>query len=176
LLTIVVILVAVLCFWLGTSLFGAPWIPTSGGIVRKMLFMADVKPGDVVYDLGSGDGRIMITAAKEFHARSVGIEINPLWVFWTRLIVTNLGLMDQAKVVWGNFFREDLSKADIVTLYLLQGTNDRLKSKLERELKPGTCVVSHVFTFTGWDPVKVDAESKIYLYIIKDKNQEELFP
>jgi len=176
LLMIMIVLVAILCLLLGTGLFGAPWIPSSRGIVRKMLSMAGVKPEDVVYDLGSGDGRIMITAASEFHARSVGIEINPLWVFWTRLIVTILGLMDQAKVVWGNFFREDLSKANIVTLYLLQGTNDRLKSKLERELKPGTRVVSHVFTFAGWDPVKVDAESKIYVYTMKNQNQKELFP
>jgi predicted RNA methylase len=138
-----------------------------------MLSMAEVKPGEVVYDLGSGDGRILMSAVKEARARAVGIEVNPLWVLWTRLKIRILKVKDNARVVWGNFFREDLSKADIVTLYLLQSTNDKLKPKLERELRPGARVVSHAFTFNGWNPVKVDEESKIFVYKIEDKNQKE---
>jgi ubiquinone/menaquinone biosynthesis C-methylase UbiE len=130
-----------------------------------MLSMADVKPGDVVYDLGSGDGRIVTTTAREFFASSVGIDINPFWVFWTRVKVALFGLSGKVKVIWGNFFNQDLSRANVVTLYLEQGTNNRLKPKLEKELKPGTRVVSHVFTFDGWNPIKVDLESSIYLYI-----------
>ena len=149
---------------LATDLFGAPWAPTSRGIVREMLSMADIKPDEVVYDLGSGDGRIILTAARKFHAKSVGIDINPLWVFWARLAVTVLGLRHRTRVVWGNFFVQDLSRADVVTLYLVQATNDKLKSKLEEELRPGARVVSHVFPFNGWSPLKVDAKSHVYMY------------
>jgi predicted RNA methylase len=130
--------------------------------------MAEVNPGDVVYDLGSGDGRIIITAAKEFHARSVGIEVNPLWVLWTRWKVGFSGLGDRVEVVWGNFFRMDLGKADVVTLYLLQPTNTILIQKLEQELKPGARVVTHVYTFEGWRASSVDITSHIYLYKIGD--------
>ncbi|UCD73024.1 MAG: class I SAM-dependent methyltransferase [Candidatus Bathyarchaeota archaeon] len=155
-------------FWFFPFLLGAPWFPTSMGTVRRMLLMAGVKPGDVVYDLGSGDGRIIVTAAKEFGARSVGIEVNPLWVWWTRLRIGVLGLRDHVEVIRGNFFREHLGEADVVTLYLLQGTNDRLRRKLEKELKPGARVVTHVYTFKGWRPLTVDNESEIYLYKIGD--------
>lgn len=163
--TVIIILsIAILCLMIFGHQFGAPWIPTSNDIVYKMLSLAGVKNDEVVYDLGSGDGRIIITAAKEFHARSVGIEINPLWVFWTQLVVNTLKLRGRVKVVWGDFFRKDLSEANIVTLFLIQHTNDKLKPKLERELAPGTRVVSHAFTFNGWNPIKIDAESQIYVY------------
>ncbi len=149
---------------LATDLFGAPWAPTSRSIVREMLSMADVKPDEVVYDLGSGDGRIILAAARKFHAKSVGIDINPLWVFWTRSAIVFLGLRHQARVVWGNFFFQDLTRADVVTLYLVQVTNDKLKSKLEKELRPGARVVSHVFPFKGWTPFKVNTKSHVYMY------------
>lgn len=152
-------------------IFGAPWAPTRKKLVHKMLSMAEVNPGDVLYDLGSGDGRIITMAARQFHAKSVGIEINPLWVLWTKLKIAIFQLNDKMNVVWGNFFNQDLSKANIVTLYLLQKTNDKLRPKLEKELKPGTRIVSHVFTFDGWEPEKVDWESKIYMYRIRNKNQ-----
>ena len=151
-------------------LFGAPWAPTEIDKVRKMLSLAKVKPGDIVYDLGSGDGRIIMTAAREFHASSIGIEVNPLWVLWTRLKIEIVRLTDHVEVVWGNFFQKDLSKADVVTLYLLQGMNNRLKQKLERELKPGTRIVSYVFTFPDWELLDYDCKSEIYVYRIGDNN------
>ena len=159
-------LILILVFWIVTGLLGAPWVPTEGETVNEMLSMADVKSDEIVYDLGSGDGRIIITAATKFHARSVGVELNPLWVFWTRLKITTLGLRSKTKVIWGNFFRVNLSKADIITLYLLQNTNDKLEPKLKKELKPGSRVVSHVFTFKDWIPVKVDEKLQIYLYVV----------
>jgi predicted RNA methylase len=134
--------------------------------------MADVQPNDIVYDLGSGDGRIIVMAAREFHATSVGIELNPFWVFWTRVKVALFQLRGKVNVVWGNFFNKDLSKANIVTLYLLQGTNDQLKPKLEKECKPGTRVISHIFTFDGWKPQKVDGAAEIYMYRIVEKKQK----
>jgi cyclopropane fatty-acyl-phospholipid synthase-like methyltransferase len=166
-LLVVLFLLLALVFWIVTGFLGAPWVPTAGETVNEMLSMAGVNSGDVVYDLGSGDGRIIITAAKKFHARSVGVELNPLWVLWTRLRVSVLGLRGKTKVVWGNFFNVDLSKADVVTLYLIQNSNDKLEPKLKEQLKPGSRVVSHVFTFNDWNPVKADAELQIYLYIVK---------
>ena len=159
----------IVIFWILTGFTGAPWVPTSRETVDKMLSIANVKAGEVVYDLGSGDGRVVIAAAKKFQARSVGVELNPLWVFWTRLKVTVLGLRGKTKVVWGNFFSADVSKADVVTLYLLQSTNFKLEHKLKKELKPGSRVVSHVFTFNNWNPVKIDTKSQIYLYIIENQ-------
>jgi cyclopropane fatty-acyl-phospholipid synthase-like methyltransferase len=145
--------------------FGAPWAPTSKRIVQKMLIIAKVCPDDLLVDLGSGDGRIIIRASMEFGARSLGIEINPLWVLWTRLKVITFGLRNKSKAVWADLFKVDLSDADVVTLYLHQGTNDKLREKLERELKPGARVVSHVFTFKGWTATKVDEIEHVYLYI-----------
>ncbi len=136
------------------------------GTVRKMLSMAETKPGEVVYDLGSGDGRIITAAAREFHARSVGIEINPLWVVWAQLVVSLLDLDGQVRVVWGNFFRKDLSEADIVTLFLKQDTNDRLEQKLKRELKRGARVVSHAYTLSDWSPREINKDFDIFLYEI----------
>ena len=126
--------------------------------------MAEAKPGEVVYDLGSGDGRIIITAAREFHTKSVGVEINPLWVLWTQLKISMLKLEEQVEVVWGDFFHTDLGEADVVTVFLKQDTNDRLRPKLEKEMKKGTRVVSYTYTFTGWNPLKVDLESEIFVY------------
>ena len=161
---IFVLLVLALIFIFGPALFGAPWIPTREITIDKMLSMADIKPGEVIYDLGAGDGRIVIAAARDFKASSVGIEINPFLVLWARFRIRFMKLDTQAKIVWGNFHREDLSKADVVTLYLWQGTNDALRDKLKRELKPGSRVVSRIFTFSGWDPSVVDEKRSIYVY------------
>jgi hypothetical protein len=149
---------------LGTDRLGAPWAPTSGRIVRKMLELSNVGPDDLLIDLGSGDGRIIVQASRKFQSRSIGIEINPFWVLWTRLKLTVFGLRGKAKAVWGNLFNLDLSDADVVTLYLHQGTNDKLREKLEHDLKPGARVVSHVFTFKGWNVTKTDEADHIYLY------------
>ena len=163
---LLVIFLILVIFLVVPSLLGAPWVPTQMNHVCKMLSMADVKLGDIVYDLGSGDGRVLLTAAKEFRARSVGIEMNPLWVLWTRWRIRILKLRDRVEVVWGNFFHKDLSEADVVTLYLLQGTNDRLREKLEKDLKPGARVVSRIYIFKGWRSLNADEKSKIYLYKI----------
>jgi predicted RNA methylase len=133
-----------------------------------MLSMADVQPGEVVYDLGSGDGRIILTATREFGARSVGIEANPFWVCWTRLLLI-MYRVKHVRVVWGNFFHRDLQEANVVTMYLLQETNEKLQQKLEKELQPGTRVVSHTFTFPKWNPEEM--ESGLYLYRINDKKR-----
>ena len=135
-------------------------------IVRRMLEMAGVQPGDTLYDLGSGDGRIIVTAASEFGARAVGVEVDPLLLLWSRLRIKMAGLEEKASILWGNFFHLDLGDATVVTLYQNQRTNNNLREKFKRELKSGTRVASYSFTFDGWEPDEVDDESKVYLYLI----------
>jgi SAM-dependent methyltransferase len=156
-------------FLLWTVALGAGWEPTSRRKVRKMLEMCGAGPSDVVYDLGSGDGRIIVEAARRFHARAVGVEADPIRVFFSRLAVAALHLKGQVKVVWGNFFHTDLRDATIVTLFLSQGANRRLKSKLMSELRPGAKVVSYVWTFEGWTPVSRDMDDKLSLYVIPEQ-------
>jgi len=135
-----------------------------------MLQLCNVKPDELVYDLGAGDGRILFIAAKEFKARAVGIEIRPQLVkqIEDRIIAENL--QGRVRIIHGNFFEVDIGDADVVTLYLLTSVNERLRPKLERELKPGARVVSHDFEIPGWKPVKIEvvndgwSSHRIYLY------------
>ena len=153
----------------------APSFPTPQNIVERMLALAQVKPGEKVYDLGCGDGRIVITAAQMFHARAVGIEIRRDIYETTLGKVAALGLSDQVQIVHGNALHYDLSPADVVTLYLLTSSNERLKPMLLKYLKPTARVVSHDFEIKGWKPVSVEritvdgSPHSIYLYQIKSK-------
>jgi SAM-dependent methyltransferase len=142
----------------------APYVPTPEPIIRKMLEMADVKSGETVYDLGSGDGRILVVAAREFGAKAVGIEISHSNVTTSLERIRAENLQDRIRVEEGNFFKSDISDADVVILYLRQNTNDKVGMKLKRELKPGTRVVSRTFTIRGWMPSGIDKENQIYLY------------
>jgi protein-L-isoaspartate O-methyltransferase len=145
------------------------YVPTPQSVVEGMLNMADVKKTDVVYDLGSGDGRIVITAAKKYGARGVGIEIDAKLVKQAEQNAAAAGVADRVRFVNQNLFTADLSKATVVTLYLLQSINERLRPKLVRELKPGARVVSHVFNMgPEWPPEKtMEIEgSRIFLWTI----------
>ena len=148
----------------------APDIPTPQTVVDKMLEAGRVKPGDVVYDLGSGDGRILIAAARDFGARAVGVEILPDLCDRARKRVKALGLDDKVRVVQGSVLRVDLSPADVVTMCLLTVSNERMKPILERSLKPGARVVSNEFPIKGWkvaDAVHVregSMDHTIYVY------------
>jgi hypothetical protein len=157
-------IVMIWIFW--SSIIGAGWEPTSRRRVKKMLEIAEVDSDDIVYDLGSGDGRIVIDAAKKYNARAVGMEADPLRVLWSRLTIVFSGLSNRAKIVWGNFFNQNISEATVVTLFLSDTANQKLKSKFLEELKPGTRIVSYVWTFEEWEPVKADKIDEIYLYII----------
>ena len=141
-----------------------------------MLMLADVKEGDVVYDLGCGDGRVVITAAREFGARGVGVELREDLVRKAQLKITELGIDGRVTILHENMFNVDLRNADVVTLYLTTSANTKVKPKLEKELKPGTRIVSHDFQIRDWilsktQTVPTDIEfylpnSKIYLYKI----------
>ena len=146
-----------------TRFMGAPWVPSTRRMVHKMLKLADVGSEDVVYDLGCGDGRTIITAARQFGAKAVGIEIDPLRYLWCQLLVTILGLRDRIEIIYGSFFTQDLSRATVVTCYLLQDTNDKLEKKLINELRSGTRVVSNTFVFPRLEPIRQDNNARLYV-------------
>jgi len=130
------------------------WVPTPDLLVERMLQMAQVGPKDFVVDLGSGDGRTVIAAAKKFHATSLGIEYNPDMVALSRSQAEKEGVAATAKFIEGDIFASDFSKATVVTMYLLPELNLRLRPKL-LEMKPGTRLVSHQFTMGEWHPDEV---------------------
>ncbi len=145
---------------------GAAWTPTPQDVVHKMLELAKVAKDDTVVDLGSGDGRIIIAAAREYGANAVGIEVDPLRILWSRWSIRRKGVQDRVKVIGGNFFSQDLSKATVVTVFQRIGTNNRLKAKLVLELASGTRVVSYQHLFEDWTPSETTKDPDIYLYIM----------
>jgi ubiquinone/menaquinone biosynthesis C-methylase UbiE len=131
----------------------APFVPTKQEVVEEMLRVAGVKPGDMVYDLGCGDGRIVITAAQKFGARGVGIDIDPERISDANWYAQRAGVEKQVAFKLGDLFEADISEASVVTLYLLPDMNLRLRPKLLRDLKPGTRIVSHDFDMgPDWKP------------------------
>jgi precorrin-6B methylase 2 len=128
------------------------FVPTSTGIADAMLEGAHVTKDDVVYDLGSGEGDIVIEAARKYGARGVGIEIDPKLVATSREHAAKAGVGDRVEFRVGDLFEADIADATVITLYLSPATNLRLESKLVRDLKPGTRVVSHRFEMAGWVP------------------------
>ncbi len=150
----------------------APYIPTPQIIVEKMLEAGHVKPGDMVYDLGSGDGRVVITAAQKFGARAVGVEILPDLCQKAMDRIKVLGLEDRVRMIEGSALRVDLSPADVVTMFFLTSSNERLKPHLEKDLKPGARVVSNEFPVKGWKSSEVvhvkigSLDHVIYVYEI----------
>jgi ubiquinone/menaquinone biosynthesis C-methylase UbiE len=132
-----------------------PYVPTKQEVVEEMLRMAGVKPGDVVYDLGCGDGRIVVTAAQKFGARGVGVDIDPRRIAEANENARRAGVEKLVTFKVGDLFDADIREATVVTLYLLPDVNLRLKPKLQRDLKPGTRVVSHDFSMgDDWKPEK----------------------
>lgn len=145
-----------------------PYVPTSDAVVTAMLKLADVKRGDVVYDLGCGDGRIVITAAKRHGTRGVGIDIDPERIAESRRNAQAAGVEQRVEFRVQNLFDADIGDASVVTLYLLPDVNRRLMPKLLSDLKPGTRVVSHAFDMGDWQPervVEVDG-TRIFLWRI----------
>jgi len=135
---------------------GAPFVPTPLAVVERMLELAKVTPGDVVYDLGSGDGRVVITAAQRYGARGVGIEINPVWVRDARRFAEQLGVTDKVTFRIEDLFTTDLREATVVTLYLYPAMNRKLAPRLLAELKPGARFVSHEYVIGDWPPDRTE--------------------
>ena len=150
----------------------APYYPTPEIIVEKMLRFGELKPREKMFDLGSGDGRIVIMAAQKFQARAVGVELDPDLYKKSFDHVKELGLQDRVTILHENMFRVDVHRATVVTLYLLTAVNERLRPQLEKQLRSGARVVSHDFMIPGWQTEKEEEfvskngiSHKIYLYI-----------
>lgn len=149
-----------------TGVVGAPWVPTPKKRVRAMLEFAEVGSEDTLYDLGSGDGRIVVMAGKEFGATSIGIELDPLRLLWSRISIRRHKLREKVRVIRANFFKVSLEDATVVTLYQGHEINKKIRDKLASELKPGARVVSYRFILDGWTPTKTKEDESIYLYIV----------
>ena len=147
----------------GTPGLDIHYVPTPTAVVDAMLDLAKVGSQDVVYDLGSGDGRIVIAAARR-GARGVGIELDPALVKLATSAAARAGLSDRAVFREQNIFQADLSPASVVTLYLSPSTNLRIREKLRRELKPGTRIVSHRFDMGDWKPEQERTVGDIHVY------------
>lgn len=155
------LLIVISLYW--TRIVGGPWVPSSMQVVQRMMEMAEVSPEDVVYDLGCGDGRMILTAAMRYHARAVGIEIDPLRYLWCQFLITILFQRKRIRIVFGNLFTKDLSEADVVLCYLMPDALVKLEKKLKKELRTGTRVVSNRFTFPTLDRVQEDGDAMLYL-------------
>jgi precorrin-6B methylase 2 len=145
----------------------APYLPTPQEVVAEMLKVAQVKQQDQLYDLGSGDGRIVITAAKNYGTPGVGIEIDPTLIQKSQANAQSAGVSDRVKFMQQDLFATNLSNATVVTLYLLPALNLKLRPKLLQELRPGTRIVSHAFNMGDWKPdktltVRVPNNSRLY--------------
>ena len=141
----------------------APYVPSPQMLVERMLQLAEVGPFDTVYDMGSGDGRILIMAAQKFGADAVGVELDEALYKKSLARVNELKLQDKVRVIHGDMLQVDLSPATVVTLYLLPSANVKLRPRMEKELKKGSWVVCHDFEVPGWEPYQVQN-------VIEDQN------
>ncbi len=131
-----------------------------------MLDLAQVDEQDVVYDLGSGDGRIVLTAARRFGAHAVGIEVDPFRFVFSWFIVLLSGQRKKIKLKFGNLFKKKITEATVVTIFLYRPANNKLKKKFMNELKPGTRIVSYIWPLDDWECEDALPEDRIYLYVI----------
>lgn len=154
----------------------APFVTSPQRVVDRMLEMAAPKPGETVFDLGCGDGRVLITAAQKFNSKAVGIEIDHKLVQRATERIASLNLQNRVKVLQGDLRDADLSGADVVILYLMTLSNEELRPHLEKSLRPGSRVVSYSYTVPGWKPLKIDKTDEqhghtIYLYEMPPSKQ-----
>jgi protein-L-isoaspartate O-methyltransferase len=151
----------------------APYYPTPESVVERMLKLGGLKPGEKMYDLGSGDGRIVIMAADKFKANAVGVEFDEDLVKQSTARIRALGLEKRARIIHGDLLQQDYSDADLITIYLLPSAVEKARPLLEKQLKKGARVVAHDFGIPGWTPVKEehiedDGEGRahtLYLYV-----------
>ena len=137
-------------------MFISPFVASPTPVIRRLLTLAELKPSELFYDLGAGDGGPVIVAAKEFGARCVGIELREDLARRAVRRIKELGLQDRVKIINDDLFNVSLADADVVYLYLTTSANEKVRPKLETELKKGARVVSHDYKITGWEPTKVE--------------------
>lgn len=160
----ILLFVVILLWILVPALYGLPPVPTRPDRIRKALQLANLQPGETLYDLGAGDGRVLFIAAREFGAKAVGIEVGPIQcaLIWLRLAAGGLG--NKIKIKWANFYKAGLSDADVVFVYATSTEVIKLAPHLERQLAPGTRVVSISADFPEWEPAGMDQRDLIFLY------------
>lgn len=134
----------------------APYVPSPQIVVDAILKLADLKPGEILYDVGCGDGRFIIPAAQKYGVKAIGIEIKENLAKETLKKICELKLENRVKIISGNAMNVDFTDADVVIVYLTTSGNEKLESKFENELRPGTRVISHDFEFPGWKPSRVE--------------------
>jgi len=147
----------------------APYVASPVHVVERMLELAHIKPGETVFDLGSGDGRVLIAAVEKYRAKAVGVEISPKLVAEATANIQKEGLADQARVIQGDLLTADLTGADVVFIYLATPLNEKLRPRFERFLKAGARVISHDYAVPGWKPAHTEKtddrhEHLIYVY------------
>ena len=144
--------------------WGAPWVITSPQVIQRMLELAELKPEENLIDLGAGDGRILVSAVRDFGAEALGVEIDPIRCLLAKFFIRKYGVRGKAKIRWGNMYHTDISGADVVSIFLTRNTNKRLIPVLEDRLVQGTRIVSYAFPIPGWTPVKIDNTYLIFVY------------
>ena len=144
--------------------FGAPWHPLLPGTIKRILRFADIRPGETICDLGCGEGRVLITSAKEFSTRAIGVEIDPLKVVMARLLARINGVDNRVRIIRGNLFDFDPGSADVLYLYLTHQAVDRLFPEILKKLKPSVRIVSYRFCLRGMTPEKVSEDKILFLY------------
>lgn len=144
----------------------SPYVASPPKVVDRMLELAGIKPGETLYDLGCGDGRVLIAAVEKYNAKAIGVEINPKVAARAESWIKKAGVESQARVIQGDLLDVDLTGADVVVIYLERHLNEQLRPRLEKYLKPGARVVSHDYPVPGWKATKVDRSLShvIYLY------------
>ena len=160
----ILFLVVVLLWIIVPVLYGLPPIPTKPERIRKALKLANLQPNEVLYDLGAGDGRVLLMAAREFDAKAVGIEAGPIQCAWIWLRVAASGFGDRIQVRWANFYKAGLGEAEVVFIYATSKEVVKLAPHLEQQLKQGARVVSISADFPEWEPSALDEHALIFLY------------
>ena len=160
---------------IGPALFGSPWHPISRRDLKRALDFCDAKPGERIVDLGSGDGRVLITAAKDYGLVGTGIEIDPIKVWLANLRVRRAGIQDRVNFVRANIFDTDYREADILFLYLTHQAIDKLFPDILKRLKPTVKILSYKFCIQGMTPDKVNADKTLFLYTRNKGTQVDQF-
>lgn len=148
------------------ALFGPPSVPTRMNRIRKALRLANLQPGEIVYDLGAGDGRVLLVAANEFNARAVGIEVGPVQCVFIALRALASGNGDSIRVRWENYFKASLKDADVVFIYATSKETGRLSNHLKEQMRPGSRLVSISADFPEWEPANIDELELVFLYVM----------
>lgn len=148
------------------AFYGPPSVPTQTKRIRKALQLSNLQPGETVYDLGAGDGRVLLIAASEFNANAVGVDVGPVQCLFIKLRALASGYGDKIRVKWGNYFKAELKDADVVFIYATSKETGKLAAHLKKKMKPGSRLVSISADFAEWEPSAIDELDLIFLYVM----------